>query len=105
MPASTTDEDLEGWLKELEVMMSDLAAEGYADPCPATGVFVFNDPSHQVAHQVVGTPADRLWIKHFVPLKPRVAHPEIDIPTKFMKAFTQRVSSPAHFPDPNWDSI
>jgi hypothetical protein len=87
------------WMQEIDVTMSDLAAEGYADPCPANIVFFTNDPSHYVGTGRIGNDSDRLWMKCFEAETPRVCHPETDIRSRLMKAYEQRRSPPANFPE------
>ena len=46
LPPVADDTVWERWMREIDRTMSDLEAEGYADPCPANIVFFSNDPSH-----------------------------------------------------------
>jgi hypothetical protein len=87
------------WMHEIDVTMSDLAAEGYADPCPANIVFFTNDPSHYVGTGRIGNDSDKLWMKYFEAKNPRVCHPETDICGRLLKAYEQRRSPPENFPE------
>ncbi len=86
------------WMREIDVTMSDLAAEGYTDPCPANIVFFTNDPSHYVDMRRIGNDSDQLWMNYFEAITPRVGHPETDICARLMKAWEQRRSPPENFP-------
>lgn len=85
------------WMQEIDVTMSDLAAEGYAEPCPANIVFFSNDPSHYVGTGRIGNDSDRLWMRYFEAKNPRVCHPGTDICGRIMKAYEQRRSPPENF--------
>ena len=85
------------WMDEINSTMSDLAAEGYADPCPSNIVLFTNDPSHYVGTERIGNDSDRLWIKYFEAKTPRIRHPETDVCGRFMKAYEQRRSPPENF--------
>jgi hypothetical protein len=87
------------WMEEIDGTMADLAAEGYADPCPANIVFFSNDPSHYVGTGGIGNNSDQLWMKYFEAKTPRVCHPETDIRGRLMKAYEQRRSPPESFPE------
>jgi hypothetical protein len=85
------------WMHEIDVTMSDLAAEGYADLCPANVVFFSNDPSHYVGTGRIGDVSDQLWLRYFEAKTPRVPHPETNICGRFLKAYEQRRSPPESF--------
>lgn len=87
------------WMLELDQTMSDLQAEGYSDPYPATIVFFTNDPSHYLAANQIGQQSDRVWIKHYEATSPRIAHPTGDMAARFIKANWQRLAPPADFSD------
>jgi hypothetical protein len=87
------------WMQEIDVTMSDLAAEGYADPSPANAVFFTNDPSHYVGLRQIGNHSDRLWIRYFEAKTPRILHPPTDVCSRIMKAYEQRRSPPDEFPE------
>ena len=70
LPSQTQEYGLENWLEELDCMMNDLAAEGYADTCPATAIFFHNDPSHYLVDEPIGSDFDSLWIADYVPINP-----------------------------------
>lgn len=85
------------WMQELEVTMSDLSEEGYAEPCPANTVFFSNDPSHYLGTGRIGNQSDKLWIKYFGAKSPLVPHPDTDVCGRIMRAFEQRSSPPENF--------
>lgn len=87
------------WMQEIDVTMSDLAAEGYADPSPANAVFFTNDPSHYLGLRQIGNHSDRLWIRYFEAKTPRIWHPSTDVCSRIMKAYEQRRSPPDEFPE------
>jgi hypothetical protein len=93
------EEDGRRWMHEIDVTMSELAAEGHADPCPANAIFFCNDPSHYAMNEEVGGEHAQLWIKQYTPKNPRVAHPTSNMTARLMKAYTQRISPPEHFPE------
>lgn len=87
------------WLGEIDTTMSDLQAEGYADPCPANVVFFHNDPSHYLIDEQIGNDSDRLWIKHYESVVPRFPHPAGDMINRFLQAHRQRLAPPSDFPE------
>src|SRR5207247_1790749 len=87
----------QSWMEEIDLTMSDLAAEGYADPSPANIVFFTNDPSHYVGTGRIGNVSDQLWVKYFEAKTPRLDHPETNICARFLKAYDQRSSPPENF--------
>jgi hypothetical protein len=87
------------WMEELDQTMADLAAEGYADPCPANVVFLMNDPSHYLADDQIGNESDRVWIRGFTAKSPRIAHPPADVQARIFKAHQQRMAPPPELPD------
>jgi hypothetical protein len=89
------------WMEEIEVTMSHLSEEGYAEPCPANIVFFSNDPSHYLGTGLIGNESDKLWIKYFGANFPRVPHPDTDICERIMRAWEQRVSPPENFLESN----
>jgi hypothetical protein len=99
LPPAPDETTRERWLEELWRTMGDLAAEGYANPCPANAVFFTNDPSHYILLEPIGKPSDSLWFKHFEADAPRVPHPAPDMASRFLKAFTARIAPPEDFPD------
>jgi hypothetical protein len=99
LPPVADDSVWERWMFEIDKTMSDLQAEGYADPCPANIVFFSNDPSHYLAEEQIGNDGDHLWIKHYTAMSPLVPHPDSNMAERFMKAHEQRLAPPADFPD------
>lgn len=87
------------WMAEFEQTMADLAAEGYADPCPANIVFFMNDPSHYLADDEIGNESDRVWIRGFTAKSPRIAHPSVDVQARLFRAHEQRMAPPSELPD------
>ena len=87
------------WMREIDVTMSDLAAEGYADPCPVNIVFFTNDPAHYVGRGQIQNDSDKLWMNYFEAITPQVRHPETDICGRLMKAWEQRRCPPENFPE------
>jgi hypothetical protein len=87
------------WMGEIEQTMSDLAAEGYANPCPANIVFFMNDPSHYLADDGIGDESDRVWIRGFTAKSPRMPHPSSDIQARIFRAHQQRLAPPRELPD------
>jgi hypothetical protein len=92
------EDDWQRWLQEIHDTMMDLAAEGYTDPCPANGVFFFNDPSHYMLTEKTVNPSADIWIKKFIAEKPTIPHPEFDVAALVLKAHRQRVSPPEEIP-------
>ncbi|MGH8596677.1 MAG: hypothetical protein ACREXT_08475, partial [Gammaproteobacteria bacterium] len=93
--------DEEGWLRwmhELNQLMADLSAEGYADQCAANAILFFNDPSHYVGDGRIGFDHDKLWLRHFEAQTPRKPHPA-GVLERLLKAFAQRRAPPPNFPD------
>jgi hypothetical protein len=99
LPAFDTEETYQLWLLELDQLMSDLSAEGYADPCPVNAVFFTNDPSHYLLTEQIGQERDNLWFKHYEAKIPAMAHPSTDMPKRFLEAFTARIAPPESFPE------
>jgi hypothetical protein len=99
LPPVPDDDTYRRWLGELDHTMGDLAAEGYADPCPANAVFFTNDPSHYVLADRIKNPRDSLWFKHYESNTPRVRHPAPNMVRRFLDAFTARIAPPSDFPD------
>ena len=100
LPPQTQEGDLERWLLELDSMMNDLAAEGYADPCPANAIFFHNDPSHYLTTERVGGEFDTLWIADYVPKNPRTPSEFTSvIRDRIMKAHKQRLHPPLKIPE------
>ncbi len=100
LPQQTQHRDFERWLLELDNMMNDLAAEGYADPCPANAIFFCNDPSHYLINEQIGTEFDSLWIKDYVATIPRTPDNFTSvICDRIMKAHKQRVHPPENLPE------
>ena len=100
LPPQTQDYGLEGWLQELDCMMNDLAAEGYADPCPANAIFFHNDPSHYLVDERIGSKFDELWITDYVPMNPRTPNEFTSvIRDRILKAHRQRLHPPENIPD------
>jgi len=94
------DEDMyQRWLQELDQTMSDIAAEGYADPSPFNAFFFMNDPSHYLLREQIGKPGDNLWFQHYMANDPRVPHPASDMVKRFSDAFAARATPPGEFPD------
>jgi hypothetical protein len=81
------------WMSELDKMMLDLAAEGYADGCAANAVIFFNDPSHYVGDGQIGLESDRLWLRHFEAEAPKHTHPP-GVLARLLKSFAQRIAPP-----------
>ena len=98
LPPVPDDDTYQGWLVELDQTMADLAAEGYADPCPVNSVFFTNDPSHYLVQEQIGKPRDSLWFKHYEADSPRIPHPVTNIVQRFLDAFTARIAPPDQFP-------
>jgi hypothetical protein len=99
LPHLGEESDWQRWLQEIDTTMSDLAAEGYEDRCPANIVFFSNDPSHYLMTEQIGHAHDRLWMKHYMANKPRVDHPPTDMGKRILKAHAQRVAPPEKFPE------
>jgi len=99
LPPAPDEDRYQKWLQEIEQTMSDLDAEGYADPCPVNGIFFMNDPSHYLLSDRIGNPADRLWFKSYIFDSPRITHPDADLVNRFVDAFNARISPPSEFPD------
>jgi hypothetical protein len=99
LPPVPDEDTFQPWLQELAQTMWDLAAEGYADPCPVNAVFFTNDPSHYVLQKQLGKPGDNLWFKHYEADSPRIPHPASDMVKRFLDAFTARIAPPDEFPD------
>ena len=100
LPQETEEHGLDSWLQELDNMMNDLAAEGYADPCPANAIFFHNDPSHYLVGEQIGNENDTLWISDYVPKNPRTPNEFTSvIRDRIMKAHIQRLHPPANLPD------
>jgi len=100
LPPQTQKGDLERWLLELDNTMNDLAAEGYADPCPANAIFFRNDPSHYLTTERVGDEFDMLWIRDYVSKNPRTPSEFTSvIRDRIMKAHKQRLHPPLHIPE------
>jgi hypothetical protein len=99
LPPVENEESYVGWLGELEQLMADLTAEGYATPSPANAIFFTNDPSHYILRDLIRDDHDFLWIKHYLADEPRVPHPPSDMVKRFVDAFTARISPPEDFPD------
>ena len=97
LPPVADEETWNQWLGEIDTTMSDLQAEGYADPCPANIVFFHNDPSHYLIGEQIGNDSDRLWIKDYEALLPRFRHPSEDMSRRFLDAHRQRLAPPADF--------
>jgi len=90
-PADT--ETYAAWTGEIEKTMVHLIDEGYS-PSPANAVFFSNDPSHYVELAPIGGNEDMLWMKYVLAQNPRIAHPDVDVVSGFMKAFRQRIVAP-----------
>jgi hypothetical protein len=99
LPPFSDEEMYQAWLLELEQTMADLAAEGYAAPCPVNAVIFTNDPSHYVVRERIGKPGDNLWFKQYLADAPVVSHPPADMIQRFLDAFTARIAPPKDFPD------
>ena len=100
LPPQTQEYSLEGWLLEMDHMMNDLAAEGYADPCPANAIFFHNDPSHYLIDEHIGSEFDSLWISDYVPINPRIPNEFTSIiRDRIMKAHKQRLHPPEKTPE------
>jgi hypothetical protein len=100
LPQQTQDLGLESWLLELDSLMNDLEAEGYADPCPANAIFFHNDPSHYLIAEQVGSEFDSLWIKDYVPTNPRAPDKLTTvIRDRILKAYKQRLHPPVDIPE------
>ena len=99
LPPVEDDSVWKRWMFEIDKTMTDLQAEGYADPCPANIVFFSNDPSHYLAEEQIGNDQDRLWIKPYEATSPRVPHPDSNMTERFMKSHTQRLAPPSDLPD------
>ncbi len=99
LPPAPDKDTYQRWLLEIDQTMSDLAAEGYADPCPVNAVFFTNDPSHYLLREQIGNPGDSLWFKHYEANAPRVPHPATDMVKRFSDAFAARVAPHDVFPD------
>lgn len=99
LPAMPDEDTYQRWLQEIEKTMLDLAAEGYADPCPVNAVFFTNDPSHYLLREQIGKPEDSLWFKYYEADIPRIPHPASDMVKRFSDAFTARIAPPEDFPD------
>lgn len=99
LPPVEDDSVWKRWMFEIDKTMTDLQAEGYADPCPANIVFFSNDPSHYLAEEQIGNDQDRLWIKPYEATSPRVPHPDSNMTERFMKAHAQRLAPPSDLPD------
>jgi hypothetical protein len=98
LPPSPDEATFRRWMIEIDQTMHDLAVEGYADPCPVNAVYFTNDPSHYIPTGRLGSAGDRLWFKHFTAESPRIPHPETDLATRFLDAFTARIAPPRDFP-------
>lgn len=98
LPPAESGATREGWLEEIDKTMADLASEGYANPCPANGIFFTNDPSHYVNLGEIGYDSDCLWMKHYEPKIPQIPHPAGDVFQRLLKAYHQRVAPPEEFP-------
>lgn len=94
-PASATE--LSRWEEELNSLMIDLRAEGYASPCPANAVFFTNDPSHYIGSDDIGSDKGRLWVRCATSLDPVVSHPNENVIERLLNAHKQRVSPPVDF--------
>lgn len=99
LPPIADDTVWKKWMCEIDKTMSDLQAEGYADPCPANIVFFSNDPSHYLAEEQIGNRRDNVWMKPYKATSPRVQHTATDMEERFLKAHAQRLVPPANFPD------
>lgn len=100
LPPENKKGDLDSWLLELDSMLNDLAAEGYADPCPANAIFFHNDPSHYLVTQRVGGELDKLWITDYVPTNPKTPCEFTPIiRDRIMKAHKQRLHPPLKIPE------
>ncbi len=99
LPPVADDAVWDRWMLEIGQTMSDLQAEGYADPCPANCVFFSNDPSHYLAEEQIGNAADRLWMTHYTALAPRFPHPAGEVVERLMRAHAQRLAPPGKFSD------
>ena len=99
LPPAPDEDTYQRWLLEIDQTMSDLAAEGYADPSPVNAVFFMNDPSHYLLREQIGKSGDNLWFKHYEANIPRVPHPAADMVKRLSDAFTARVAPPDEFPD------
>jgi hypothetical protein len=86
------------WMHQIDTTMADLSAEGYADPCPANIVLVINDCSHYLLSEQIGNDRDRIWLKHYTAVSPRLPHPD-GIKERLLRAHDQRMVPPADFPD------
>lgn len=92
LPAANA-EAYASWTTEIETTMDHLVREGYS-PSPANAVFFSNDPSHYVELGPIGGNEDMLWLKYVLAQSPRTPHPDVDVVSKFMKAFRQRIVAP-----------
>lgn len=99
LPPVPDEDTFQRWLKEIEQTMQDIAAEGYANPCPVNTVFFTNDPSHYLLRDQLGKPGNRLWFKHYEADAPRIPHPASDLVKRFLDAFTTRIAPPKEFPE------
>ncbi|MGH9962605.1 MAG: hypothetical protein ACREBC_36745, partial [Pyrinomonadaceae bacterium] len=84
LPPVLDENTYQRWLQEIDQTMSDLAAEGYADPCPVNAVFFTNDPSHYLVREQIGKLGDNLWFKHYEADVPRIPHPAADMAIRFL---------------------
>lgn len=91
LPPADSDEIRERWMGEIDQTMMDLAAEGYANPCPANTVLFTNDCSPYLVGEQIGKDRDRLWIRPYTANTPRVPHPEIDMCQRLVTAHAQRL--------------
>ena len=98
LPPVPDEPTFQRWLAEIDQTMNDLAAEGYADPCPVNAVFFINDPSHYLLTERVDNDAGNLWFQHYLAATPSIAHPAPNMVERFFNAFRARISPPAEFP-------
>lgn len=92
------DEGWKRWMAELDQLMADLSAEGYADACVANAVLFFNDPSHYVGEGQIGHDSDKLWLRHFESRDPKFPHPP-GVLERLLRSFEQRLAPPQDFTD------
>lgn len=71
LPPQTEKWNLEYWQVQIGDSLNELARNGYDNPCPANLILFYNDPSHYMASQEIGSKEDSLWLSDCYPAYPK----------------------------------
>lgn len=99
LPPQTKSWNMGYWQAQIGESLKNLARNGYDHPCPANLILFYNDPSHHMVDEEIGSEDDCLWLSDCFPVYPKNECDEFDgFRKRLLKAQRQRLHPPLEIP-------